>query len=323
MPRIRTIKPEFYSSPGIETISPWARLLYIAMWNWADDAGRGTCNLLELRGFAFPYDEATEDVGTSEGFRRVVAEVRDHFEVTFYKVDGRPYYAIPTWKKHQRIERTAQARYPAPEEGEPWDPSPTDQRSDGTSDNLRPPATELATVSKEAPTTSGTGTGEVGTGEQGKLEEGTGETNPSGSLGGASAARAPARAREPSKAKSTRGTRLPADFSPTDAMAAWVSATCPGVDWRRANEKFVNYWTAKTGAQATKLDWPATWRNWMLSEQERAERFAPRPSSLQPRISAADRSVAEAELLKDHPDPQFLALFDRPPPLLVLPGGAA
>lgn len=37
-------------------------------------------------------------------------------------------------------------------------------------------------------------------------------------------------------------------------------------------EKFCDYWTAKTGANATKADWPATWRNWCRSTAEREAR---------------------------------------------------
>ena len=40
MPRIRTIKPEFWDSPGTASASLRIRLLFIAMWNWADDHGR-------------------------------------------------------------------------------------------------------------------------------------------------------------------------------------------------------------------------------------------------------------------------------------------
>lgn len=142
MPRIRTIKPEFWSSPGIENTSPWSRLLFIAMWNWADDAGRGTCQLRELQAFAFPYDEDAPEVATMAGFRRTLAEVRDQYDVVFYKVSGRPYYAIPSWKRHQRNERTAKSKYPAPNEGEKWDFLGPDQRSSGSSDILRPTVAE-------------------------------------------------------------------------------------------------------------------------------------------------------------------------------------
>ncbi len=52
MPRIRAIKPEFWSSPQLPS-DPWSRLLYIAMWNWADDNGIGTAGVREMLGFAF------------------------------------------------------------------------------------------------------------------------------------------------------------------------------------------------------------------------------------------------------------------------------
>jgi hypothetical protein len=35
-------------------------------------------------------------------------------------------------------------------------------------------------------------------------------------------------------------------------------------------EKFRNYWTAKAGANATKRDWSATWRNWIITAMERS-----------------------------------------------------
>lgn len=53
-------------------------------------------------------------------------------------------------------------------------------------------------------------------------------------------------------------------------MVAWARRECPQVNGKRETEKFINYWTAKTGQAATKLDWPATWRNWMLGAAERS-----------------------------------------------------
>lgn len=40
MARIRTIKPEFFTSEDIVSLSPFARLLYIALWCEADREGR-------------------------------------------------------------------------------------------------------------------------------------------------------------------------------------------------------------------------------------------------------------------------------------------
>ena len=40
MARIRTIKPEFFTSEDIVSLSPLARLLYIALWCESDKEGR-------------------------------------------------------------------------------------------------------------------------------------------------------------------------------------------------------------------------------------------------------------------------------------------
>jgi hypothetical protein len=35
-----------------------------------------------------------------------------------------------------------------------------------------------------------------------------------------------------------------------------------GLDPAAVRDQFVDYWIARPGAGGTKLDWPATWRNW-------------------------------------------------------------
>jgi hypothetical protein len=72
--------------------------------------------------------------------------------------------------------------------------------------------------------------------------------------------------------KTRRGTRIPADFGITPEMSEWGREKCPHVNGRAETEKFLNYWTAKSGKDAAKLDWLATWRNWMLTAEERTGR---------------------------------------------------
>jgi hypothetical protein len=162
MARIRTIKPEFWSSPDTASLDdPWARLLYIAMWNWADDKGRGTANPKELAGFAFPNDESI----SSADIRRMLGGIRRAFGVILYEVEGRPYYAIPSWDLHQKIDKRSAGRCPAPDEGKDWDPEPPDLRKQ-----------HIQTISSENPAEStpdprrdlGAGSWNRGTGEQGK-----------------------------------------------------------------------------------------------------------------------------------------------------------
>lgn len=71
-----------------------------------------------------------------------------------------------------------------------------------------------------------------------------------------------------SKKATVRGSRLPDDFTVTDEMRAFAQTRAPDVRIDLETEKFRNYWTALAGSKGVKLDWPATWRNWMLRAQE-------------------------------------------------------
>jgi len=136
MARIRTIKPEFWDSPGTARASYKTRLFFIAMWNWADDWGIGVASPKQLIAFAFPNDD---DVSAKD-FPTLAKEVSECFDVEFYEVAGRPYYCIPSWDLHQRTERKAKRTNPGPEQAE-------NRLFTGISDL----ATEIPTVAKEVP----------------------------------------------------------------------------------------------------------------------------------------------------------------------------
>jgi hypothetical protein len=72
------------------------------------------------------------------------------------------------------------------------------------------------------------------------------KTNPSPSLRSAKKTRA-------------RATRIPENFQPDLAEAEHLGLSPADADSEAAN--FVDYWRSKP-SNATKLDWPATWRNW-------------------------------------------------------------
>jgi hypothetical protein len=152
MPRIRSIKPEFWDSPGTIAASLRGRLLYIAMWNWADDYGIGDGNLPRLISFAFPGD----DVPAAD-LPQLSAEMSDRFGVVWFLHEGRPYYWIPSWEKHQRTEKKARQRVPFPEVGKPA-PDQGRGKSDASGGSSFPPR-------------GSSGVGTRGTGEQGELGE--------------------------------------------------------------------------------------------------------------------------------------------------------
>jgi hypothetical protein len=75
-----------------------------------------------------------------------------------------------------------------------------------------------------------------------------------------------------SQSSTVRGARLPEGFMPDESMRAWFvenRIAAAGVDGVTEHARFVDYWRAKAGANGTKLDWPATWRNWMRTAAER------------------------------------------------------
>jgi hypothetical protein len=73
-----------------------------------------------------------------------------------------------------------------------------------------------------------------------------------------------------SSSAKNRGTRLPRDFVAPQEWIDWaigLGGNCQY--WRNETEKFRDYWSAKSGKDATKLEWKATWRNWCRNAIER------------------------------------------------------
>jgi hypothetical protein len=111
--RIRSLKPEFFTSPSTAEASFKARLLYMAMWCCANDYGFGETNLHQLMGVAFPESDGI----TLDELKTLLAEIAECYETVFYDVKGRHYYWIPTWFDHNR---------PAKRQTRQWCPPPTD-----------------------------------------------------------------------------------------------------------------------------------------------------------------------------------------------------
>lgn len=63
------------------------------------------------------------------------------------------------------------------------------------------------------------------------------------------------------------GSRLPDDFKPDNRWSVSQGLSIEVLE--REFEKFKNYWQAKSGKDATKLDWQKTWKNWIINVKER------------------------------------------------------
>lgn len=113
-----------------------------------------------------------------------------------------------------------------------------------------------------------------------------------------------------------RGSRIPDDFAVDHAMVAWAREHAPNIDGRRETEKFIDYWRSKTGKDATKLDWIATWRNWMRSAEERSPKRRLAQADSSPWGGTSGRKCERLQASKDPDDAAG------PPLLRALPGGA-
>jgi len=113
--RIRSIKPEFWTSESVGRLSRDARLLFIGLWSFADDSGRGRGAFPAISGTLFPYDS-----DASKSLPRWFAELEAEGMVRRYKSeDGNTYYDLPNWLKHQKIEKPSKSRIPEFTESSP------------------------------------------------------------------------------------------------------------------------------------------------------------------------------------------------------------
>jgi hypothetical protein len=93
--------------------------------------------------------------------------------------------------------------------------------------------------------------------------------------------------------------RIPDDYRPSDGLVAWVRAHCPDVP-ASEHDRFIDHWRSTPGAKGRKLDWDATWRNWMRRAQDdiRSGRRAPagrRRSTTDERVAAGLELAARYE----------------------------
>ena len=105
MARIRTIKPEFFTSEDIVSLCPMARLLYIALWCEADREGRMQWKPRTFKIRYFPADDCDiESLCSALTSRNLV------------KLYGDGLANIPQFQRHQHINpRESQSLLPVPD----------------------------------------------------------------------------------------------------------------------------------------------------------------------------------------------------------------
>ena len=82
-----------------------------------------------------------------------------------------------------------------------------------------------------------------------------------------------------------RGARLPADWKPDAEQIEFCKSERPDLNPEATAARFRDYWVAQPGQKGVKVDWPATWRNWVRNEK--------RINGGRPSVADANRLAAE------------------------------
>lgn len=106
MARIRTVKPDFWTSEDVAAVSRNARLLFIGLLNFADDEGNGSASSKGLKMKVFPGDADVTPAKIETWLRELDLEL-----IGLYGAEGKQYYHVMKWG-HQKINRPQPAKYP-------------------------------------------------------------------------------------------------------------------------------------------------------------------------------------------------------------------
>lgn len=276
MARMRSIKPEFFLDRKLaRNTSRDARLLYAGLWTQADEHARLNGDVRVIKGNLLPYDEDATD----DAIECWLKELETHGGVVSYEVDGDPYLFLPKLAKHQKLDTAKQAsRHPDPPQrlkqnspadvggsfdrdsddismsGEAQVVGGADQRSQDAAPDASESRPDKSEKNPDQSAPDQEPPGQVGAKHVACSKEHVAGLRPSDESG-----------RDPKRA-----TRIPADWRPPDELRTWTLEQGLTADEARDQlARFVDFWTAKSGKDATKLSWDATWRNWVRTHLDR------------------------------------------------------
>jgi hypothetical protein len=131
--RIRTVKPEFFTSLTVAGLSVEARLTFIGLWTHVDDQGRCVDDPRLIKAAVWPLDDRI-----SSDVEQDLKELTESSLILRYKVGERSYLCVRTWDEHQRINRPTKSKLPAP----PESPEPPPGRNSASSQPAETPGSE-------------------------------------------------------------------------------------------------------------------------------------------------------------------------------------
>ena len=108
MARRRMIKPEFFTDEKVISLPIPARLLFIGMWNHADDEGIFKDSPIQLKVQVFPADESI-DLNVIKNYIDLM--IQQKLLIPGLNVDDGKLLKITKWHDHQTINRPTPSKY--------------------------------------------------------------------------------------------------------------------------------------------------------------------------------------------------------------------
>jgi len=107
MPRNRMIKPEFWSSETLMSVSRDSRLTFIGIWNFCDDYGFCLNSNRSLIGDIYPYDETVTEVKLKAWISELVA-VKLLIPVDY---KSKKLLFVKGWGEHQTVQHKSKRSF--------------------------------------------------------------------------------------------------------------------------------------------------------------------------------------------------------------------
>lgn len=268
MPRIRTIKPEFWTNEQVIELSIPARLLFIGSWNFCDDRGVMPASLKAIKAKVLPADDySTADI------EQLINELLDQGLFSEFQAQDARWWYVTGWK-HQKIDRPTASKYPEPpsirrsadrplpSEGASDDLVSSESRAHSSADTDA--FTEDSTSESRAHSSAADPDTAPVNEDSSSTRRAFDEDSPQGK---------DRKGKDRSgveKRESARGARLTLAVLPDD-WRAWAASTAPGINIDETWAVFLDYWRAQPGQKGVKTDWLATWRNWVRREAKSNE----------------------------------------------------
>lgn len=163
MARIRSIKPEFFTSLTIADLPLSARLTFIGLWTYVDDNGVGPADPRLIRAAVWPLEE-TPDI--LQRTREDLQRLQEARLITLYEASGRPLVAVNSWTEHQKVSHPRKPRFLTPDEL----PRSRDQQSSDSSEDYRSAPEDCESAPEDDAPEQGAGSREQGKGIEGNSE---------------------------------------------------------------------------------------------------------------------------------------------------------